>query len=60
MCNHCRENVEKNLKNIEGVTDVRVELTEGAAYIKGDNVDSSKVIEVINSLGYKHIPEERK
>lgn len=60
MCNHCRENVEKNLKNIEGVKEVRVELAEGAAYIKGEGIDSNKVIETIHSLGYKYIPEERK
>lgn len=57
MCNHCRENVEKNLKKINGVTEVRVELTEGAAYIKGENVDPDKVIETITSLGYRYIPE---
>ncbi len=60
MCNHCRENVEKSLRNIEGVTDVRVELSEGAAYIKGEGIDSRKVIETINALGYRYIPEEKK
>ena len=58
MCNHCRENVEKNLKNIEGVTDVHVDLAEGAAYVEGKDIDSTKIIDTINALGYKYIPEK--
>lgn len=59
MCNHCRENVEKSLRQLEGIEDVHVDLAEGAAYIKGEHVDSSKVIDTINSLGYSYIPEEQ-
>lgn len=59
MCNHCKANVEKTLSGIEGVTGVRVELAEGAAYIKGENIDPTKVIGAINALGYRHIPEEK-
>lgn len=58
MCNHCKANVEKNLKLLEGVSEVRVELAEGAAYIKGEHIDSSKVIETVQSLGYKCRLEE--
>lgn len=58
MCNHCRNNVEKNLRTIEGVTDVRVELAEGAAYIKGENIDCTKVIETVQSLGYRIVKTE--
>ena len=57
MCNHCKANVEKNLAKVEGVESVRVELTEGAAYIQGKNVDPEKIIETIKSLGYKYIQE---
>ena len=57
MCNHCKANVEKNLAKVEGVESVRVELTEGAAYIQGKNVDPEKIIETIQSLGYKYIQE---
>ena len=54
MCNHCKANVEKSLKELEGVTEVRVELSEGAAYIKGE-IDPMKVKETINSLGYESV-----
>jgi copper chaperone CopZ len=46
--------VEKSLKELEGVTEVRVELSEGAAYIKGE-IDPMKVKETINSLGYEFV-----
>ncbi len=53
MCNHCKANVEKCLKEIEGITEMRVELTEGAAYIKGENIDPKKIIEAIEAIGYR-------
>lgn len=56
MCNHCKNNVEKNLAQVEGVTSVRVELAEGVAYVDG-TFDSAKIIEVINALGYEYLGE---
>lgn len=56
MCNHCKANVEKNLAKVEGVTNVRVELAEGTAYIDG-TFDRNKIIETINELGYEYIAE---
>ena len=57
MCNHCKANVEKSLSNVEGVTEVRVDLTEGAAYVKGEKIDHGKIVEAIESIGYKYIEE---
>ena len=57
MCNHCKANVEKGLAQIEGVESVRVELAEGTAYIKGENVEPETVIAAIKSLGYEYIKE---
>ena len=57
MCNHCKANVEKALSGIEGVHSVRVELSEGAAYLTGENIDSQKVIDTINGLGYEYVRE---
>lgn len=57
VCNHCRANVERCLKDIEGVTETRVDLTEGSAYVKGENIDPKKIIEAIESIGYKCIEE---
>lgn len=59
MCNHCRENVEKSLRQLDGVEDVHVDLGKGTAYVKGEDIDRNKVIATINSLGYRYIPEER-
>ncbi len=53
MCNHCKANVEKAIAGIEGVRAVRVELSEGIAYIDGENIDPQKVISTINGIGYK-------
>ena len=53
MCNHCKANVEKAIAGIEGVRAVRVELSEGIAYIDGENIDPQKVISTISGIGYK-------
>ena len=53
MCNHCKANVEKAIAGIEGVRTVRVELSEGIAYIDGENIDPQKVISTINGIGYQ-------
>ena len=53
MCNHCKANVEKTLTQIDGARSVRVELSEGMAYIDGENIDVQKVVSAINALGYK-------
>ena len=53
MCNHCKANVEKAIAGIEGVRAVRVELSEGIAYIDGEKIDPQKVISTINGIGYE-------
>ena len=58
MCNHCKANVEKALAELVGADKVRVDLAEGAAYIKGENIDHREIIQAITSLGYRYIPEE--
>lgn len=50
-CNHCVANVDKNLKAMEGVNDVSVDLQKGEAVVYG-NVDESKIKQVIESIGY--------
>ncbi|PHR49857.1 MAG: heavy metal-associated domain-containing protein [Fluviicola sp.] len=50
-CNHCVANVDKNLKAIDGVEDVSVDLQKGKAVVSGD-VDESKIKEVIEGIGY--------
>lgn len=50
-CNHCVANVDKNLKAIDGVNDVSVDLQKGEAIIDG-KVDESKVKQIIENIGY--------
>lgn len=54
MCNHCKANVERNLAAVEGVTAVRVDLEQGAAYVEGE-ADPEKIIAVIGQLGYEYV-----
>lgn len=55
-CVHCKNNVEKNLATLPGVTSVTVDLSTGTARVSG-SPDSQAVISTINSLGYEYIPE---
>jgi len=52
MCNHCRSNVENNLKNLNGIENVEVDLASGIATIEGDATDE-EIINTIEGLGYK-------
>ncbi|MBQ4205476.1 MAG: heavy-metal-associated domain-containing protein [Bacteroidales bacterium] len=52
MCNHCRANVEKSIKNLKGVEHVEVDLASGIAVVEG-NVSDEEVIKAIEGLGYK-------
>lgn len=54
-CNHCKDRVEKKLKTAEGVKDVTVDLKNSEAIVDIDEskTNSSKLKEIINSLGYK-------
>jgi len=50
-CNHCKMNVEKNLKKIEGINQVSADFTKSIVEIEGD-VDLKLVETMINDLGY--------
>ena len=50
-CNHCRMNVINNLKALEGVEEVEVNLEKGEAAVKGTASDEA-IIAKVNSLGY--------
>ena len=52
MCNHCRANVEKNLKALDGVESVEVDLASGIAAVEGD-VSDEEVVKTIEGLGYQ-------
>lgn len=52
MCNHCKNNVEKNLAAVDGVTAVRVDLAQGVAYVDG-TADPAEIIGTVERLGYE-------
>lgn len=52
MCNHCRANVEQTLRQLEGVSNVEVDLAAGTATIEG-TVSDEAVIETITGRGYE-------
>ncbi len=52
-CNHCKANVESNLEQLEFVDIATVNLADKSVTIKGNNLETEKAINMINSLGYK-------
>ncbi|MEX2483649.1 MAG: SO_0444 family Cu/Zn efflux transporter [Brumimicrobium sp.] len=57
-CNHCVANVDKNLKAIQGVEDVVVNLQKGEVTLQGE-VETSKIKAVIESIGYSFKGEKK-
>jgi copper chaperone CopZ len=53
MCNNCKAHVEKSVKEITGVEDVLVDLTNGQVRVSGAEVDNLKVKEAIDEMGYR-------
>ena len=51
MCNHCRNNVEKALTALPGVSAVSVDLASGTARVEGD-ADEAAVIAAVEAAGY--------
>jgi uncharacterized membrane protein YraQ (UPF0718 family)/copper chaperone CopZ len=54
-CNHCKANVENNLRNLDFITDVKIDLPSGIIELDGNNIDLEKVKSTINELGYKYV-----
>jgi len=52
-CNHCAANVERAIREVQGVTDVKVDLTGKRAAVSGDDFDSEKIKDAVESAGYK-------
>ena len=52
-CNHCKNNVEKNIVMIDGVNSVEVNLVQKTVSIEGE-FSLKKVAQKINELGYEY------
>ncbi len=54
-CYHCKANVENNLTKLEFIIDVQVDLATGIVELNGNDINLSKVKEVVNGLGYNYL-----
>ncbi len=54
-CNHCKTNVESNLKKLSFVDDAEVDLVKKTVTLNGDKIEIEKAKDTIESLGYKVI-----
>jgi uncharacterized membrane protein YraQ (UPF0718 family)/copper chaperone CopZ len=54
-CNHCKANVESNLKKLAFIQNAQVNLSEKTVTLEGDNIELDKIKQTIDSLGYKAI-----
>ena len=52
-CKNCKAHVEKNIKEITGIDEVLADLTNGQVRISGVEIDSLKVKETIEEMGYQ-------
>ena len=52
MCSHCQANVERTIKQIDGVENVEVILGEGIAKVSG-TAPAEAIIAAVEAVGYK-------
>ena len=52
MCEHCKAHVEEALKGVEGVTSVRVDLSNGTAEVEGSAAKEA-MEEAVKNAGYE-------
>lgn len=51
-CSHCKANVEKAIRSLEGVSSVNIDIDKGTAEVLGD-VDPDQVIDAVKNAGYE-------
>jgi uncharacterized protein len=52
-CNHCKANVERSIKGIEGVKDAVVDLETQSVKIESENLNLDKIKFAVEKIGYK-------
>lgn len=54
-CKSCQNNIEKTLKNSEGVKKVKTDFKEQLVKVEFDNeiIKEDEIVKIINNLGYK-------
>ncbi len=54
-CNHCKNNVEKNLATLENIEFVEVNLEQKKVLIKGKDINLEVIKDTINGLGFEYV-----
>jgi uncharacterized membrane protein YraQ (UPF0718 family)/copper chaperone CopZ len=52
-CSHCADAVNRALKEVEGVSRVRVDLKDGRAFVDGTGLDTGVLCGAVSDLGYR-------
>lgn len=52
-CSHCSGSVDRAVRELPGVSEVQVRLEEGAASVRGANLDPEAIVAVITQLGFQ-------
>jgi len=52
QCKNCQMHVENGIKDIPGIKDVIVDLNNGQVRVEGDAIDSGKIKEAVEKVGY--------
>ena len=51
-CKNCKAHVEKSIKTIPGIDDVIADVANGQVRVSGDEIDNSKVKQMVEEAGY--------
>jgi len=56
-CNHCKMNIEKNIKGLDGIEFVEVDLATAKVRLSGNNIDLENIKKTVEGLGYEYSGE---
>ncbi len=51
-CSHCKMNVERSIKSVQGVSGSLADLSSGEVVIQGDTLDIDKIKSAVEDIGY--------
>lgn len=57
-CNHCKANVERSIKGVEGVKDAVVDLESRSVKIEAESLNLDKIKLAVEKIGYKYSGEK--
>ena len=53
-CNHCKQTIETNIANLEGIEKVEADISNNQVKISGNSIDLSEIKNTVSKLGYKY------